>query len=224
MHNVLDALASLPPWLTYAVLGAGAAAENVVPPVPADTFVVLGAFLAARGPATLTSVFLVTWSANVASALLVYRAGYRYGAGFFESRLGRLLLRPRQLERIRSFYRRRGTMAIFLTRFLPGVRAVVPVFAGVSHEPARRVWPPLLVASGLWYGALTVAGGTAGRNLDAILAALGRVNEGLLAVAALVAAAAALWWWRTRHGPEEPGRPGATGLGGGADTGHADRD
>jgi hypothetical protein len=48
---VLEWLADLPPVLIYLVIGIGAAVENVFPPVPADTFVLLGAFLAASGRA-----------------------------------------------------------------------------------------------------------------------------------------------------------------------------
>lgn len=200
----LAVLQELPPFLTYLVLGIGAALENVFPPVPADTFVVIGAFLAARGRATLTSVFLVTWTANTVSALLVYRAGYRYGPAFFDTRLGHMLLRPRQLERVRGFYQRFGTRAIFFTRFLPGLRAIVPIFAGVSHQPLRSVAWPILVASAIWYGLLVWVGGLAGQNLEAILDALAGVNRGLLGVAGGVFALLAWLWYRTRRPHEGP--------------------
>ena len=78
MHTMRDALAlleNLPPVLTYVILGAGAAVENLVPVVPADTFVVLGSFVATHGRATLMAVFLVTWIANVSSAFAVYLGG-----------------------------------------------------------------------------------------------------------------------------------------------------
>lgn len=205
MEASLAVLQELPPFLTYLVLGVGAAIENVFPPLPADSFVVIGSFLAARGRATLTSVFLVTWTANVASALLVYRAGYRYGPAFFDSRLGHLLLRPRQLDRVRGFYARFGTPAIFFTRFLPGLRAIVPVFAGVSHQPLRSVAWPILVASAIWYGLLVWLGGLAGQRLEEILEALAGANRGLLGIAGGVFVLLGWLWYRTRHPPEAQG-------------------
>ena len=48
LERLLDALASLPLVPTYLVLMALSALENVFPPVPADTAVALGAFLARR--------------------------------------------------------------------------------------------------------------------------------------------------------------------------------
>ncbi len=196
-------LAGLPPLLVYLVLGAGAALENLLPVIPADTFVVLGGFLAAQGRAAPIGVFLATWGGNVIVALLVYRAAWHYGPAFFTGGMGQRLLKPRQLQRLAIFYRRWGPWAIFLTRFLPGFRAVVPVFAGVTHQPLLPVAIPLAVASAIWYGLLTWAGTIAGRNLDGIVQWLSQLNRGLLVVSLVFALAIGLWWRRSRGEPEE---------------------
>ena len=200
MAEILSFLDGLPPLLVYLALGAGAATENVVPPVPADTFVLLGGFVAALGRADPVWVFAATWGGNVGSALLVYWLGYHYGRPFFEHGWGRRLLDPEQLRKVSSFYERWGVRAIFLSRFLPGFRAVVPVFAGVSHLKGRYVAPPVLVASALWYGGLVWLGSTAGRNLDQILGWVRNVNRTLLIVALLLLAVLGVWGGRSRHG------------------------
>lgn len=184
------------------MIAVGAAVENFVPPIPADTFVLLGAFLAGSGRADALVVFLVTWVANVAAAAGVYMIARRYGPGFFEGGLGRWLLRPRQIEQIARFYHRWGTPAILLSRFLPAFRALVPVFAGVTHVPLRRVLPPLAIASAVWYGALVYLGAAAGRNWEAILGVFGRASGALLVIAGVLLGALAVWWWRSRTGRE----------------------
>ncbi len=206
MEATLDFLASLPAGLTYLVLGTGAALENIVPPVPADTFVLLGGFLAVRGPAEVTLVFVVTWLANAAGALLVYGAGYRFGPPFFDSRFGRLLLQPEQLARVRRFYRRRGTAAIFFARFLPGLRAVVPAFAGVARLSFASVALPVTVASALWYGGLVWLGSVAGENLDTILEWYATANRLLLVIATAIIAAILLAWLHTRGQASDSGK------------------
>lgn len=198
MQEILAFLGGLPPGLVYVVLGAGAALENVVPPVPADTFVFLGGFLAGTGRADVWAAFAVTWAANVGSALVVYGAGRRYGRSFFERGPGRYLLDETHLRRIRSFYERWGFPAIFLTRFLPGLRAVVPAFAGVSHQPFLLVAVPIAVASGIWYGVLVWLGATAGRNLDTIWGWVQSTNRVLLVLALLLLAGGGIWWYRVR--------------------------
>jgi len=198
-QEILAWFQALPNALVYALLGLGAGVENVVPAVPADTFVVLGGFLSEVGDLHVRWVFLATWVCNVASALFVYRVGYRHGKTFFSVGWGRHILNEHQMRRMVHFFDRFGVAAIFVTRFLPGLRAVVPVFAGVTHQRPFPVAIPLALASAIWYGALVWAGAYTGRNIDRVLAALGQVNGWLLGVALVVVAVVLAWWWRTRH-------------------------
>ena len=199
IDQVLRTLADLPPAVTYLFIGLGAGLENIIPAIPADTFVLFGAFLSANGRASVLAVFLVTWTANVATAILVYWLALGYGAQFFSTRVGNALLRPVQLEHIAAFYARWGVPAIFIGRFLPGFRAVVPVFAGVSRVPARRVIPPVAIASGIWYGLVVYVGGVAGRNWRAILDAFQAWSGVLLVVAIVLGTLVASWWWLSRR-------------------------
>jgi membrane protein DedA with SNARE-associated domain len=174
-------------------IGLLAAVENVFPPVPADTAVAFGAFLAGRGVLDPWTVFAVTWTGNVGSAALVYLAGRRFGRGFFSGRLGRRLLSERALEHIVTAYARHGGYGIFVSRLLPVWRAVVPPFAGLAGVTAGRALVPIALAAGLWYGALTWLVAELGTNFDAVLRSLARVNL-VLGVLALAAFAIFLLW------------------------------
>src|SRR5690606_3314723 len=112
---------------------------------------------------------------------------------------GRWLLHPRQLQQIGVFYERWGVLAIFGSRFLPAFRALVPVFAGVTKVRFWKVFPPVAIASGLWYGALIFLGATAGRNFDAIVQAFENASTVLLIVAGVLIAAFLWWWIRSRR-------------------------
>ncbi len=200
MDQTLAFLSDLPPLLLYVVLGVGAAVENVLPVVPADTVIVTGGFVAGLGAKGAISVFLAVWGFNVAGALAVYAVGRRHGPKFFATGRGRHLLAERQMRRLEDFYARWGVAAIFAGRFLPGFRALVPVFAGVAGLGWGRVAPPLAVASAIWYGTLVRVGHFAGDNLDAVKETMSRANRGLVATsAALAIVLAALWWWARRR-------------------------
>ncbi|HUP52165.1 MAG TPA: DedA family protein [Longimicrobiales bacterium] len=203
MQDFLEWMTGIPAPVLYLLLGAGAATENVVPAVPADTFVALGGLLSAVGNVSAAGVFFATWICNVASALVVYRLAYRHGRGFFADGFGRHVLRPHQMERMQRFYDRWGTPAIFFTRFLPGVRSVVPVFAGVSHQGWVPVAVPIAAASAIWYGALVWLGAWAGRRLGLLTELLGRLNSVLGVAAVVVTLLVLVWWWRSRHRPHE---------------------
>ena len=205
LDAVLSFFLGLPPLLIYLVLGAGSALENIVPPIPADTFVLLGGFLSAFGELDAPLVFLVTWGTNVLSALAVYWIGLTHGPSFFQHGWGRHLLNHHQMERMRLFHEEWGVVAIFLTRFLPGLRAMVPASAGVSRLGWWRVASPVAMASAIWYGALVWLGSTAGSHLDEIKEWVDQANLVLIVIALLVFCGAGLWWWRSRrHGLHSP--------------------
>ena len=52
LHSILDWFSGLPPAALYLALAFAAGIENVFPPLPSDTVVAFGSFIAARGQAS----------------------------------------------------------------------------------------------------------------------------------------------------------------------------
>lgn len=179
-------MTGLPPVAVYAFLAVIAAAENVLPPVPADLAVLLGAFLSHQGVTTPFAVFLLVWVANVGGAIGVYFAARRYGRRLFATATGRRLLTPEALGVIEREYLRFGVIGIFFARFLPGIRAVVPPFAGIANLSLSRTAIPVALASAIWYGGLTILGTELGANWERIRTILAGVNRTLGWIAAVV--------------------------------------
>jgi membrane protein DedA with SNARE-associated domain len=194
--DLLHFLESLPAGPLYGLIAALAAVENVFPPVPADTAVALGAFLAGREIMDPWLVFAVTWIANVGSGAAVYALARRHGRELFQGVLGRRLFSDATIARIAEQYQRHGSWGIFVSRLLPVWRGLVMPFAGIARVPPWRALVPLSLASGLYYGALTFLVTTLGTNLETVLRLLGRVNAVLAVLAAALLFAAALWTLR----------------------------
>lgn len=199
LQELLQFVGRTPRWTIYALVGVGAAVENVFPPVPSDTFVLLGAILAEEQVLRFDVVFAVAWGGNVALAMVVYSMGLRYGRTLFETRWGQRLLRPHQLDQLRAFYDRYGAVSVLFSRFFPVFRVIVPAFAGVSRLGFWRTLVPVGLASGLWYGLLLWVGALAARNIPRLVALVDRAQGGMWVVAGVAGGAVALWWWRTRH-------------------------
>jgi membrane protein DedA with SNARE-associated domain len=200
LEQLLDALASLPLVPTYLVLMLLSAVENVFPPVPADTAVALGAFLARRGEVSVVPLAILCWLANLGSAAATYLLARRHGPSFFREGFGCKLIGPGVLASLEEAYRRWGTAAIFLTRFLPGLRAAVTPFAGVVGLSPARALVPAALASAIWYAFLAWAGYALAANWTAVKTVVGDANRvlGLVALAATIVIA--VWLWRrTRH-------------------------
>lgn len=195
----LDWLSGLPTPAIYATLAALSAVENVFPPVPADVAVALGAFLAHRGEVSAPLLGVVCWLANCVSAALTYLLGRRYGASFFSSGWRRRMLPPEAMQALRDAYDRHGVWGIFLSRFLPGVRAAVTPFAGIAGLDPLRALLPAAAASAIWYALLIGAGTALGLQWPAVRALVERVTGALTVVGAVCAVAALVWLLRRRR-------------------------
>ncbi|MBB4638703.1 DedA family protein [Longimicrobium terrae] len=202
VDRLIEWMQGLSEALVYVVIGLFAAVENVFPPVPADAIALTGGFLAGQGVVNPWIAFLIVWICNVAGALLVYWLGRRYGPALFDTRAGRFLVQPKQMARLASVYDRHGAKVIFVSRFLPAFRAVVPIFAGTTGMSFWRAAVPIAVASGAWYGLIVYLGATAGQNWDRIRAAVDASGRWLAIAAAILAVIVVWFWWKSRKQEE----------------------
>src|SRR3954462_14098131 len=123
MEGVLSWLGGLPPAPWYVTLALVAAPENFIPPTPADVIVAFGSFLAAREHRSPIPTIVSVVIGNVGGALGMFALGRRFGADWIRRRLS--VMGEGAEQRVRGWYDRFGLPALFLSRFLPGVRAVV---------------------------------------------------------------------------------------------------
>ena len=191
----LDRLAALPTLVIYAVLVVLSAVENVFPPVPADVAVALGAFLAQRGEISAPLLGVLCWAANTASAAWMYFVGRRHGEWLLRAGWARRFMPPEAMDTLREAYARYGVAGVFLSRFLPGVRAAVTPFAGVLGMRPAHVLVPAALASGIWYAAIIVVGSALGLHWPQVRSLVDDAT-GALGVAGIVAVAVGVLWLR----------------------------
>jgi membrane protein DedA with SNARE-associated domain len=197
VDQLLEFLRGLNPLALYAVACVAAAAENVFPPLPSDVVVAFAAFLAAQGRGSALGAFLSVLLGNVAGAMFMYRVGAKFGA---ERVLRRFGAAGPQEAKLRDWYGRYGVGAIVVSRFLPGVRAIVPPVAGALRVGAVRAAVAMAIPSGIWYAAITYFAFTAGGNFDALRARMAAGQKWLaIAAGVLVLGGLLVWWLRRRR-------------------------
>lgn len=197
MDAVLAWLGSLPPAALYVILAVVAATENFVPPIPADVIVAFGSFLAAREQRSPIPTIIAVVVGNVGGALAMFALGRRYGADWIRRRMR--VMGEGAEQRVRHWYNRFGLPALFLSRFLPGVRAVVPPLAGAIRVPATGAIIAIATASTLWYATLAILAYRLGSEWDRIASVIGEFQTGAAIVAASIVALAAAMWWLLRR-------------------------
>jgi len=196
--GLLDWLSHVPLSVLYLLMAAFAAVENVFPPVPADTVVALGSWLAARGQGSAFWAFFATWVGNVAGAGAMYAVGRRHGTAWMHKRFPALGDEKNE-RRLRELHGKYGAISLVLSRFIPGVRALVPPFAGALRISPMTTMLSLSLASALWYGMVSYVAFRAGADWGTLMARITRYGRFAAIGAAIVVAAGALGWWLRRR-------------------------
>ena len=200
IQSIIETLSGMPLPLLYLSIAVISAIENVFPPFPADAVVAFGSFLAARGTGDPYSSFLSAWLGNLAGATLTYYIGRRYGSGPFLQRLEKWVGQNAE-ARFMELYGRFGLPALFITRFLPAVRSLVPPLAGAMRLPPVPVAIAVAGASGIWFAFLTWVAFRAGEDWDALYAYIVRSTKmvGGGAVVVLAIFLLGIYLWRRRR-------------------------
>jgi membrane protein DedA with SNARE-associated domain len=178
-----------------------AAIENVFPPIPADSIVALGSWLAGRGDGSAMGAFLATWIGNVGGAAAMYYVGRSHGVAFMHKRFPRLADEKNE-KRLAAMYGKYGILALVVSRLIPGVRAVVPPFAGALRVPPLQAIGAIAIASAVWYGIISYVAFHANTEFSQLMkivkdsgTIMALVGAGVLAVVVLI------WFVRRRSHP-----------------------
>ncbi len=184
--HIVDKLGYLGLFLVMAVgnLGIPVGTELVVPAAGA---------LAATGH--LSSVWVaasVATLGEVCGGILLYAIGYAGGEPFV-ARFGKYVkLDAKKLAVFHGFYERHGNLTVFLCRFIPLVRGVAALPAGVSRMPKRIFIAYTAAGSAVFCFVLAYVGSLFGRHFDEIKPAIHHFSTLAIIVVVAIAGAVAI--------------------------------
>ena len=179
----------------YAAVFAIVLLGSVGLPVPEETILTLAGYLVWRGDLKLPFVVVV----GVVSASLGDNIGYwlgrRFGSDALRRYRARLLLAPATLEASEQFLRTHGAAAIFIARFIPGLRFAAGPISGISGVSAARFFIANVLGAMCYVPAVVGIGYAIGSGAGARLEharAVGGAVEHIVLAAALIGTIGAL--------------------------------
>lgn len=108
--------------------------------------------------------FLMVWIAAFLGTQTGYWIGWKIGPKLFSANRN-FLLNDKVLEKTHDFFEQYGSKAIVLARFVPILRALVPMLAGISKMDTRRFTRLNALGATLWVG-IFMFGGYAVGNVN----------------------------------------------------------
>ena len=146
---------------TAGYLGAGVlmALESMIAPVPSEAVMPFVGFLVADGKWQFGLAVLATSLGSLVGSLISYFMGY-YGGKPFVLKVGRYLLLDQHDLALteRFFHRRGGAAALFVSRFIPVIRHLISIPAGMGRMPLLSFVLATTVGATLWNCFLLLVG------------------------------------------------------------------
>jgi membrane-associated protein len=128
--------------------------------LPGDSLLFTAGALAAFGSLDLIWLLLLAFVATILADSLNYLIGDRGGRRLLVGRLP--FTQPKHMEKTNHFFTTHGRTAIIMARFIPWVRSLTPLVAGMSLMPYRRflyynliggfIWVSFFVLGGYFFG------------------------------------------------------------------------
>ncbi len=137
-------------------------AEHVFLLIPSELIMPIAGFTAAQGRTSFVLVVLAGTLGSVLGTLGWYYVGLWLGLERirdFAARHGRwLVLSSAEIDRAEDWFKRHGTMVVFLGRMIPGVPTFISMPAGVAHMPLAVFLGWTALGTALWMALLAGAG------------------------------------------------------------------
>lgn len=163
--------------------------ENILPPIPSELIMPLAGFNAARGSLSLLGVILAGTAGSVLGQLPLYWLGRWAGAGRLErwaDRRGKWIgLSGDDIRKSERWFDRHGGKAVLLCRFVPGIRSLISIPAGIAGMKLLPFLSYSAIGMGLWAAILAGIGAQIGEHYGQVQKYLGPVGTVVIALLAI---------------------------------------
>src|SRR3989338_1196917 len=112
--------------------------ESMVAPVPSELVMPFAGFLVADGKLNLWLVIIISTIASVTGSLISYFIAY-FGGKELIHKFGKFVLLDKdELEWTERWFQKRGSITILISRFIPVVRHLISLPAGLARMDLKR--------------------------------------------------------------------------------------
>ena len=150
------------------------AIENVFPPIPSEVILTFGGFMTTHSSLTIIGVIIFSTIGSLIGALILYLVGRILKKErlmkLADGKLGKTLRFKREdIEKADDWFNKKGTKAVFFCRFIPIVRSLISIPAGINGMKSPKFIIYTTLGSAIWNAVLTILGSVVGENWSKIV-------------------------------------------------------
>ena len=182
--------------------------ESMIFPVPSEAVMPFAGFLWFSGAMSFGPILLASILGSIIGSLISYAMGF-YGGRAFILHYGKyFFLNEKHLLITENFFNQFGNKAIFFSRFIPVVRHLISIPAGIGEMPLPRFVLYTTIGAGMWNAFLAYVGYLLGSNWEEIK----KYTEGIdIFIFVVIVSYCIYWLYRqyqhSRSRPEQQNQP-----------------
>lgn len=155
--------------------------ENVFPPIPSELILTFGGFMTESSEITVVGVIIAATIGSFLGAVILYYVGKILNKErlkkIISSKYGKWLgFKSQDIDKADEWFDTKGNKTVFFCRFIPVVRSLISIPAGMSEMPMGKFTIYTIFGSLIWNTALVCVGAYAGDKKDYILKILDEVS------------------------------------------------
>ena len=170
----------------YGAVFFGVMLENTGLPVPGESVLLFGSFLAHQDVLRLKWVIVAAILGAIAGDNAGYVIGYYGGAALLRRLRGRAFFPEHRFDQAESAVLRYGASAVFVARFITGLRILAGPLAGAFRMRYSRFLLANVAGAMAWAATVGAAGYLLGTSWDRLVRFAGRLDWAVLILAAAI--------------------------------------
>ena len=149
------------------------AIENIFPPIPSEVILTFGGYMTTYSNMNVPLVILFSTLGSIVGAILLYYIGKILNKErlmkIVSGKLGKILcLKKEDIESADTWFDNKGYKSVFFCRFVPIVRSLISIPAGMSEMNMPKFLLYTTIGSLIWNSVLVILGSLVGENWEKI--------------------------------------------------------
>ncbi len=194
--NIMEQVGYLGVFLLIAI-------ENIFPPIPSEVILVFGGFMTTYTSLNIPIMILAATLGSLLGAIVLYYIGKIFNKErlkrIVNGKIGKVLrLKASDIEKADKWFDTKGNKTVFFCRFIPIVRSLISIPAGMSEMPMQKFLLYTISGSLIWNTVLIIVGSIVGDKWETIVGYLDNFSNIILIILVIIFVVALYYWFVIR--------------------------
>ena len=179
------------------------AIENIFPPIPSEVILLGGGFLTTTIGLNVILMIIAATLGSLVGAIVLYYIGKIFNKErlkkIISGKIGKVLrLKEKDIEKADEWFDNKGNKTVFFCRFIPIVRSLISIPAGMSEMPIVKFLIYTTVGSLIWNSVLIIIGNRVGDNWEEILGIFDKYSHIVAIILIIIFILFIIWFYGFR--------------------------